>query len=130
MILGGKQYRLRRPASFDLDEMDLVDETMRKVVHRWTMPFENFPLGVSADGTTVYLPAWNPDGGMSPGSKPIYLGVSESGVRFEAVGDLLSLQSGVWLDDHPTDPENSYLSFMRFRLSNKSYIIRFSAPCT
>ena len=37
---------------------------------------------------------------------------------------------GKEIEDHPTDPKNAYLTFIRFSAGDKTYIIRFSAPCT
>lgn len=37
---------------------------------------------------------------------------------------------GQLIDDHPRDPNSAYLTFIRFNARAKTYIIRFSAPCT
>lgn len=45
-------------------------------------------------------------------------------------GQELGLKQGTWIENFPRDPQNSYLSFMKFEAGNKTYIIRFTAPCT
>lgn len=42
----------------------------------------------------------------------------------------LGLKEGTWIENFPKDPNNEYLSFMKFEVGNKTYIIRFTAPCT
>jgi hypothetical protein len=34
------------------------------------------------------------------------------------------------LGEVPTDPNNTYLSFRRFRAGGRTHVIRFSGPCT
>jgi plasmid stabilization system protein ParE len=34
------------------------------------------------------------------------------------------------IDNHPVDPRNAYLSFIRFHVGDKNYVVRFWAPCT
>jgi hypothetical protein len=40
---------------FRLEEIELVDETMKRVIRKWEVPNETYPLGISADGRTLYL---------------------------------------------------------------------------
>jgi hypothetical protein len=37
---------------------------------------------------------------------------------------------GEWIEDHPKDPKNDYLSFKRFRNDGRTHVIRFTGPCT
>jgi hypothetical protein len=55
-VLDGKKYLLKRPVEFRLEEIELVDETMKRVIRKWEVPNETFPIGVSADGRILYLP--------------------------------------------------------------------------
>jgi hypothetical protein len=41
---------------FRLEEIELVDETMKRVIRKWEVPNETYPVGISADGRTLYLP--------------------------------------------------------------------------
>ena len=121
LVAGGKKYLLVRPRSFSLDEMSLVDQTMRKVLRTWQVPSQDVPLGVSSDGTKVYL---------DTGIESLILEISEtSALRFLAREEV-KLPKGVDVAKHPTDPKNAYLSFMRFRFGGKNLVIRYSGPCT
>ena len=54
VVSGGQRYQLKRPAAFYLDEAELVDETMRKVLRTWQLPFQTIPIGISPEGTKLY----------------------------------------------------------------------------
>jgi hypothetical protein len=121
LLAGGKKYLLVRPRSFHLDEMSLVDQTMRKVLRTWQVPSQGEPLGVSSDGTKLYL---------DTGIESLILEISEtSALRFVAREEI-KLPKGEEVAKHPTDPKNAYLSFMRFRFGGKSLVLRYSEPCT
>ena len=120
LVTGGKKYLLTRPPSFHLDEMDLVDQSMRRVLRTWQIPSQNSPLGISVDGTKLYL---------ETEIEALVLELSELGPRLVTRAEL-DLPAGVEIEKHPTDAKNAYLSFMRFRVGSKTYIIRYSGPCT
>jgi hypothetical protein len=107
--------------------MSLVDETMEKRLRTWEVPRHSIPIGVSEDGTKIYL-----DLGYKfeeTVSDKLVLEVSETGLAIRAANEV-NVQEGEWIENHPTDPKNAYLSFERFRVGDRSYIIRFTAPCT
>jgi hypothetical protein len=121
LVVGGKKYLLVRPRSFSLDEMSLVDQSMKRVLRTWLVPDQGEPLSVSSDGTKLYL---------QTGIESLILEVSESSsLRFLA-RDEVKLPKGENVAKHPTDPKNAYLSFMRFRFGPRSLVIRYSEPCT
>jgi len=126
VIAEGKRYRVRRPRTFVLDTAELVDGTMKKVLRTWTLPYQAVPIGISADGTRLYLDFYTDyelDG--------LVLALSEDGgIEFMDRAGLQLQGEGELLDDYPKDPRNAYLSFKRFQAGNKNYIVRFSAPCT
>lgn len=124
VIAEGKRYRLRRPTAFVLDEAELVDETMKKVQRTWQLPYQTVPVGISPDGMKLYLNL-NQDE-----LEGLVLELSENGrIEFKARRDV-ELGKGASLEDYLKDARNAYLSFIRFNASNKSYVVRFSAPCT
>ncbi len=125
LAVKGRQYRIRRPTSFALDVMELVDAGMRKPLHRWEVPYESTPAGVSADGATLYLEGFS----LSYG-KHLWLAISDKGLELVPSATLADQSSAEMIEHHPTDPRNAYLSFMRFIVRGKPMIIRFSAPCT
>jgi hypothetical protein len=126
MVSKGRRYSLKRSHQMRLDEMSLVDETMKRVLLTWQVPYQTVPLGVSEDGRKLYL---NLTYRENEAKEKLVLEISETGLRIEA-RDALGLKKGEWIEEHPKDPKNSYLSFMRFQAGGQSYIIRFSGPCT
>lgn len=126
LIAEGKRYSIRRPAAFTLDPAELVDNSLKKVLRRWEMPYQTVPTGISADGTKLYLDFYT-----EYGLDDLILELSEDGsLAFRDRAAVGIKDEGTWLENAPKDPNNSYLSFMRFKSGNKTYIIRFIAPCT
>jgi hypothetical protein len=139
-VLDGKQYSFKRPAGFLLDEMELVDETLKKEIRKWEVPEQTWPVGISADGQTLYLPIWFTESDSDANAwflwkqgKKSYpasvLAISPTGIRFEVAAKALAGQE-VEIPDFPEDPNNGYLAYRRFHVKGKTYIIRFSNPCT
>jgi hypothetical protein len=124
LISEGKRYRVRRPASFILDEAELVDASMKKVLRTWQLPYQTFPLGISPDGAKLYLEFRQDE------LDGLVLELSENGALAFRDRTEVKLVEGKPIEDHPKDPNNAYLSFKRFDTGNKTYLIRFSAPCT
>lgn len=118
--LEGRRYSLKRPRLFSLDEMSLVDASMRRVLRTWEVPHQSVPLGISADGTRLYI---------ETELERLALEIAPSGISFKA-RSRVEIQNGEEVAEHPKDPKNAYLGFMRFGSGKKSYIIRYSAPCT
>ena len=125
LIAEGKRYRVRRPPSFILDEAQLVDETLKKVLRTWQLPYQAVPIGISADGTKLYLDFYT-DYELDH----LVLEVSENGPPQFRDRAVIKSTEGKSIEDHPKDPTNAYLSFVSFRVGEKSYRIKFSAPCT
>jgi len=139
-VMDGKKYSFKRPAGFLLDEMELVDETLNREIRKWEVPDQTWPVGISADGQTLYLPIWFTESDSDANAwflwkqgKKSYptsvLAISPTGIRFEVAAKALAGQEPEILD-FPEDPNNSYLRYRRFRLKGKTFIIRFSGPCT
>lgn len=125
VVSEGKRYRLKRPAAFGLDKVALVDETMKKVLRTWHLPYQTVPEGISADGKKLYLAIY------AEQLDAIVLELSEDGrVQFKARSDVNLQGEGETIENHPKEPGNAYLSFMRFNVGGKNYIIKYSAPCT
>lgn len=125
LIAEGKRYRVRRPPSFVLDEAHLVDETLKKVIRTWQMPYQAVPAGISADGTKLYLDFYGGNG-----LDDLVLEISENGPPQFRDRAVIRSSEGKSIENHPKDPTNGYLSFMSFRVGEKTYRVKFSAPCT
>lgn len=121
----GVTYSLRRPKEFVLDEAALVDQSLRRVLRTWQMPFETAPVGVSPDGTKLYVDFYD---GLAPDE--LLLELSDDGTaKFRARREV-GLSEGEWIKDFPKDPRNDYLSYMRFKAGGKTYVVKFNGPCT
>src|SRR5262249_31907959 len=140
-VLDGKKYLLKRPVEFRLEEIELVDETMKRVIRKWEVPNETFPIGVSADGRTLYLPVeftegdqdanmWL-QGGQGKKSYPSsVLAISPTGFRFEVAAKALVDQNIEETRDIPASPDSDGLSFKLVRVKGKTYVIRYPGVCT
>lgn len=149
LVVNSQHYRLKRPATFDLKWMQLVDEQTKKTLRTWELPFDAQPLGVSPDGRTLFfLPNFNiyayqrnlssrlavspvhllarPE----PAERPshLILAASNRGVQFADAYDLIERESSETLEDR--DPKFPYVGYKRFHVGGKSYVVRFQWPCT
>jgi hypothetical protein len=122
VVGGGKTLDVSIPTEFVVDEMELVDATLKTVLRRWTVPMDSTPAAISPDGRRLFL--------FGPLDQ-IYLEVDESGkYRFAPVTTPSILKQGIDLKKFPKDKDNDYLGFRRFRNSRSVYTIKFSHPCT
>lgn len=125
VVSKGKRYRLKRPADFSLDEATLVDETLKKVLQTWQLPYQTVPEGISADGTKLYLTLYGEQ------LNSLVLELSADGTaQFKARSDVNLQDGGEIIENAPKDPGNAYQVFTRFNVRGKKYIIKYSAPCT
>jgi len=125
VLAGGSWQRLRRPKEFVLDEAALVDKTLRRTLRTWQMPFQTVPSGISSDGSKLYVEFYE---GMGPNE--LLLELSGDGtLKFRARKEV-NLGKGESIEDLPKDPNNAYLSYMRYKTGGKTYIVKFSGPCT
>ncbi len=123
LVAGGKKYAVVRPRSFLLDEVELVDQSMRKVLRTWH--YNGVPWSVSSDGSKLYFEIY-----FESGVANVILELSETGAMRILPRDELKLPKGEEVQKHPSDPNNAYLGFLRFRSGRKSLLLRFSEPCT
>lgn len=124
-VADGAAYALKRPASFALDEAHLVADDLKTVLRTWQLPYQTVPSGVSPDGRSLYLSFYE-DAGLDE----LVLEISEDGrPRFRAAREA-GAKGGERVEEHPKDPSNEYLSFVRFRAGGRTHVVRFSGPCT
>ena len=121
------QLKLIIPEEFGTDEVELVDKSLKKTSRKWFMPSDNVPLGISKDGTKIYIDTGYDDYALNR----LALEISENGaVKYVARTDPNIILGGKELKNFPKDPDNSYLGYKRFIAGKKSYFIKFSYPCT
>jgi len=87
LVAGGKKYVVVRPNSFLLDEVDLVDQSMRKVLRTWH--YNGVPWSVSSDGTKLYFEIY-----FENGIAGVVLELSETGAMRILPRDELKLPQG------------------------------------
>ena len=124
VVASGRRYLLERPAGFLLHEVSLVDESRRRVIRSWQLPFQNIPLGLSADRTKLYVPL--PTFVGEEWDDKLALELSGAGVRFVA-RERLNLPKHEWLTGGPKRDDTS---LMRYGEGAGSYVLRFTDPCT
>lgn len=144
----GEHYQLRRPKSFGLEQMSLVNYTLRMKLRTWEVPFVTKPKGISADGKTVFFemednslrsnrgkPAevWPELPGLLGVRYPpaeLMLAVSEGVHRFADISEVPKEEKSELMQVQVPDPTDDYAMFRRFRLGDKTFIVRFEGPCT
>ena len=121
---GGRHLHLERPPTFYLDQAELVDRSMKRVLRAWQLPYQTAPLGISEDGTRLYIPLEN-----GPGS--LVLEIAEDGkVQFRSRAAIPLKDEGETIENAPRDRKNAYLGFKRFKAGGQTFIVKFSWPCT
>jgi len=149
VVVGSQHYRVKRPAGFHLERVQLVEERTKNTIRTWELPFYAELLGVSPDGSTLFfLPNFNLWASrqntstrlltvsmpMPTGPRVVHrpshliLAVTERGVQFANEYELLEQETSEILGDR--DPDFPYIGYRRFRLGAKSYVVRFEWPCT
>lgn len=125
VVADGTTHTLKRPAQFELGEAELVAADLKTVLRTWQLPYQTTPAGVSPDGKSIYLDFYE-----DYGIDELVLEISDDGrPRFRVRGEVKAA-GGESITEHPKDPLNDYLSFMRFRAGGRTHVVRFSGPCT
>lgn len=149
VVIKGKQYRLKRPKSFGLEGMSLVDASFKNQLRTWELPFVTQPRGISADGKEVYFepahsyskselegdaeiwpeapPLW-----VNPTGKPaeLLLAVSRGVYRFADASEVPAKERFELIEMPSPYPDDAYAMFKRFLLGGQTFIVRFEGPCT
>ena len=149
LVVDSRHRRVKRPSTFALEWMQLVDEQTKKPLRTWELPFDAQPLGVSPDGSTLFfLPnfniysseqntSWRLDvaamtraAGLQLLGRPwhLILAASDRGVQFANAYGLIEHESSEILKDR--DPDLPYVGYERFHVGDKTFLVRFQWPCT
>jgi hypothetical protein len=127
LLVEDKKVRFHRPENFGLDEVELVDKSLKKTIKKWQMPGDNVPVGISRDGTKIYVETGYDDYLI----EEIVLEISDKGTfQFVSRKDPKIIGNGKQLENFPKDPNDDYLGFISFKSGKMNYIIKLSYPCT
>jgi hypothetical protein len=122
LISDGKTYTVNRPADLGQSEVHaLIDvKNPSKEIRKWQVPRETYPMGISEDGTKLYI-----DGPV----EDVFLEISADGsFKFAAKNEIRS--------DEGTpcsirrNRKDDYETCIKFKAGQKTYHIKFSGPCT
>lgn len=127
LVVNGKSDEYTRPKDFLLDEIELLDATMKKTIRIWYNHFDMPPVGISEDGAKVYLRTGYDDLNF----KEIAVEIGEDGVpKFTVLDSPNIIKDPENLKDFPKDPNNAYRGYLKFNGKSVSYILKISYPCT
>ena len=122
LVIDGKEVNVTRPKKFAMDEVTLVDSSLKRGFRTWTIPMDRYPMAISLDGTKIYVDSYIDD---------VFIEVDARGrLRFVAKGAEPMIVTNTDLTRFPKEKDNDYLGYRRFRAGNKSYTVKFSHPCT
>jgi hypothetical protein len=124
ILSGGQHLHLKRPPTFYLDQAELVDRSMKRVLRTWQLPYQTGPVGISEDGRKLYIP-------LESGPESLILELSEDGkVQFRSRASISVRDESETIENTPRDRKNAYLGFKRFKSDGQTFVVRFSWPCT
>ena len=110
------------PNNFTVDEVKLVDASLRRTVRTWVVPMDLVPEAISRDGAKIY---------MNTFTDKLFIEIDQLGrYRYVAYDPATMLINGVDLKKFPKEKDNDYLGFRRFKSGKKTHTIKFSHPCT
>jgi len=120
VLIQNRNIGFLRANGLYLNEVALLDnKDTNKVVRRWTIPFRSIPLGVSPDGTRLYLPL--PSKNFDELALVFY---ENSVIEFVQRAD-------AELNEKPSEVKGSLalLKLLSFGTDEKKRILRYAEPC-
>ena len=126
LILKGQMINFRNPKGFEIDQVDLLDKNdSSKIKHSWRVPFRSKPIGISWEGTILYVEI------KDKNLNQLALEVFSNGViRFVAKNTLDLKETGATVQYKGNDNLEKKLSYLSFGKGKERQTIRYSAPCT
>ena len=131
IVSDSREIELIMPRDFGHEEMVLVDKDLKTQIRKWITPIDATPVGISADGKKIYFDNWEfyQNQNEAYAEQPIGLAIElsvDGALRFVDVKKVPP-DKGVDIDH---DRKYSEITFTRYEVGGKQYIVKFSAPCT
>lgn len=130
IVSGGKEFELKRPQDFYLEEFELLGKDLKKTVRKWKTPIDAVPIGISEDGTKIYFESWEfyqEETDSDKNAVKLAVEVSEDGSLRLIDSNEIKSDIGVVFD---YDKQNTEIQYKKFKVGNTEYNVRYSAPCT
>jgi len=125
VFANGKPIIVRRPKDFYFEEVKLLDKTFKKTLKTFYKPIDNEVFGIAPDGTKIYTKlSYNYD-------IDVMLEISDQGT-FQIVPRNIPniIKKTVELTPEQTQQDEAYSEIHHFKSKNKSYFLKYFAPCT
>lgn len=129
VISNGKPYVIKRTKeiAFSQEHLLVDNQTMKKTIRKWQVPFETSPYGISQDGSKLYI----------EDESELLLEISETGlIQFVAKDSSNIITGGKDLREQPATKVGEAIfksgedGFMKFTSGSKSFIVVFQYVCT
>ncbi|HEX8370995.1 MAG TPA: hypothetical protein VF604_20795 [Pyrinomonadaceae bacterium] len=126
VFAGNRQTTLKRPKDFYFEEVKLVDnKTFKKTVKSWYKPMDNEPVGISFDGTKIYVDLSYDE------EINLWLEISDDGTfRIVPKNTPNIIKKEVELTDAERQKDEDSIGIKHFKSKNKSYYLKFDVACT
>ena len=112
---------VQTPKDLIIEDVELVDISLRKIVRKWLVPQGGGPDAISTDGLKLYF---------ETGIDALYIEITEDGsLQFVPKSSLTIISKHTDLKKFPHDPNNAYLSFRKFSNGKRLLIVKFSEVC-
>ncbi|MBX7221228.1 MAG: hypothetical protein K1Y36_14865 [Blastocatellia bacterium] len=112
--LGGQPLTLKRPPSYRLFEIQMVDESLKKTIRRWELPDETLPFGLSSDGKKLY---------RKTRREGLVLEVSENRIGFVAAEKLKAMPLHHFI---PVEGQPAGMQYFECRSEKTRFVLRYS----
>jgi hypothetical protein len=131
IISDGKEVEIFRPKDFYTEEFVLLDKSLKNPIRKWKTPIDATPAGISEDGKKVYFTSWEFDQDETNNYKideiSLAVEISEDGeLKLVDINEIKS-DKGVEFD---YEKESSEIIYIRYRVGNNEYNLKYTAPCT
>ncbi len=131
IVSDSQEVDLIMPKDFGHEEMVLVDKDLKTQIRKWITPIDATPVGISANGKKIYFNTWEfyQNQNEAYAEQPIRLAIElsvDGALRFVDVKEVPS-DKGIVIDH---GRKYSEITFKRYEVGGKQYIVKFSAPCT